>query len=279
MAPSPSCQFDFVSLNPSADLIAIVEGCKLSKYQDKENSTYYYQLSIKNAGTGSSVIRFKNVGHGFAFSPSGASIVFSSKIAGERGTPAPPGYEDGIWIYNFRNKAKNRISEHGLGYYQSIVWSCHDANIYVDQLNHTGRYNVQARKWEDTPYKGINFSSDGHYYTAKITERPYWTIYRAYDNAVMAQWMRMIEDQSPESNSWTDFEFWSGKLNSVVFVVAGQMNVIFDVRQGKVLGKFQGDVMGINSDGSLVAVHPPLKDKPGADQSKVEIIDLAKFKK
>jgi len=52
------------------------------------------------------------------------------------------------------------------------------------------------------------------------------------------------------------------------------------LRQEKVIGQFEGLVVGTNADGTLVQVYPMKKDGSGGyDMSRIEIIDLTKFKK
>jgi len=90
----------------------------------------------------------------------------------------------------------------------------------------------------------------------------------------MMEWENKIMDKGGRNYHGMYFQFWSNKLNSAVFSVAGTTNIVFDVNQGKVIREFSGEVIGTNREGTLVAVHPSGKDR----FSKVEIVNLMELK-
>jgi len=257
------CNIDNISMDPSGVRLGIIELCSPNKY-------HLVVYSLKSLSV---LVKLDN-GYKFAFSPKGNSIVYSEGIPGERGTPPPPGYKGGIWIYDFSCNKLIQIANDSIGI-GDINWSGHDGNIYIGGSGWARRYNVSKEKWEEVPYKGIYFSYDGKYYVSTPWELGTHYLYRTSDNKKMVDWKKEIMGGTGKTCCMM-FQFFSKKLNGVVFSISNTENVVFDVGKGKVIGKFYGGVLGTNADGSLVAVNPVKPDnKKAYDQSQVEIINLS----
>lgn len=271
----PNCNLGTPYLTPNVRIMAISGHCSI-KYSKEPYEIHYYLLTLADVKT-HKIIASLDHADIFSFSPTGDSIAYAEDILGERGSPAPPGYQGGLWIYNLNTKTKTKINTLKTAC-KDINWSPHDGNIYVQGYNRVFRYNVAKGTGEIVPYKGIYFSADGKYYSSTSTEDSWATIYRTCDNKEMKEWLNTILSQDSRKGYFRDFEFWSKKLNAVVFRLSDQSKVIFDVGSGKVIGKFSGDVMGINPDGSLVAVHPLKRpETKQTDPTKVEILSLVEL--
>jgi len=265
-----NCHIINLLLNESATMVAYSELCK--NQSSKGSSSYYqYQLSVLNIKDKSVIMRSPNA-YLFSFSPDGRKIAYSEGIPGERGSAAPPGYQGGLWIYDFGAFSKDRVNAIDV-YIMDMKWSKHDGNLYYTNNDKVFKYDPKSAKSTVTAYKGIYFSDNGNYYLSLPEEgRSY--IYKSADNTEMTEWEKQIAG-SEEIDCCMLFKFWSKKLNAVVFGVSNTENVVFDVGKGKVIGKFNGWVLGTNADGSLVAVNPVKTDnKKAYEQSQVEIINL-----
>jgi len=265
-----------LSLDYTGDKIALSVSCK---YNGKESKNQYYRtLIIISSKDEKDIISF-NHGSIYSFSPDGNAIVYAEDYIGETGSAIPPGYQGGLWLYDFNTKTKKRIDTLGVvtgGDYrpQDVNWSAHDGNIYYTDYDKVFQFNVKASKGEIVPYKGIYFSPDGKYYVGTPYEVGTNYLYRTSDNREMVEWETTIKAVNKDSD-YIYFEFWSKKLNAVIFRISNTENVIFDVGKGKVIGKFYGGVLGTNADGSLVAVNPVKEDNKNTyDQTQVEIINL-----
>ena len=255
-----TCNIYNLLLSSTGSRIAFCQSCK-------DMNSYYYQLIILDLTSKNIIALMRNGGTLFSFSPKGDSIVYAEEIPGEPGSPAPPGYQGGVWLYNFNTKTKKLILPTSI-VVKDINWSEHDGNIYFQTYPQIIRYNVANNKVESVSYKGIYFTSDGKYYAETIMGGS--NIYRTSDNIKMTDWKQLILDISEKKPDSMSFQFWSKKLKAGIFSISGEKNVVFDVEQGKVIGVFTGYVIGTNPDGTLVAVHPSGKD----GRSKVEILNL-----
>ena len=282
------CNIDDVYMDAQGKKMAIIGACPIQgvKEPDKDVQWQYY-LEIVDSSARKEIVLFKNAFEN-SFSPDGKSIAFAEKYPGETGSPIPPGYQGGLWVYDFKSKAKTRIDTLGVnpeGDYrpQDLNWSEHDGNIYYTNYDKVFRYDPRTGKGTITSHKGIYFSPDGKYYAIAAWEGG-GGICRTSDDREMIEWEKLILVNSPEQYQDMAFMFWSKKLNAGVFSVTVRdqktkdnyfTNVIFDVGQGRVLGDFQGYIMGINAQGSLVAISAPGTN----EQGKIKLINLTKFKK
>ena len=262
------CHINYSALDPTGNKLAYFGYCKLTNIISSETSVQgFYHLAVVDIKNKRVIIDFDHGGNLFSFSPKGDAIVYAEDIPGEPGSPAPPGYQGSVWLYNFNTKAKKKIDVN-LRLIRDINWSEHDGNIYITNNQYVYLYDVKKGKGDIVPYKGIYFSPDGKYYCDY--EMASSNIYRTSDNQKMIDWKKTINERSNWNDSSMIFQFWSKKLNAGIFSVRGGINVIFDINEGKVIGEFNGDIIGTNPIGTLVAVHPPGKD----NQGKVEILNL-----
>ena len=278
IAEQDICHANFSSIDPTGSRIAVFVGCRNQSPHQLDNIALgYYRLIIIKEDSKNEIMHFDNVGHFYSFSPRGDSIVYAEEIAGERGSPSPPGYRGGIWIYDFRSQKTKKISEYSLGESCDLNWSEYDGNIYIQIGKNVERYNVSKCKMEKTAYNGIYFSWDGKYYVATPPEPGTYCLYRTSDNQEIVEWENAIKAVNKDSD-YIYFDFWSKKFNAVVFRITGAENVIFDIGKGKVVGQFYGLVIGANAEGSYVAVHPVKPDNKNAyDQTQVEILNLVEI--
>jgi len=280
------CQIglDVPTIDPSAKKIALPGGCSSANASNKAS---YYLLTVIDLKTKTPIAKLRNA-ETYSFSPSGNSIAYTEDYSGETGYAIPAGYQGGLWVYNFKTKAKKRIDTLGVnpeGDYrpQDLNWSEHDGNIYYTNYDKVFRYDPRTGKGTITSHKGIYFSPDGKYYAIAAWEGG-GGICRTSDDREMIEWEKLILVNSPKQYQDMAFMFWSKKLNAGVFSVTVRdqktkdnyfTNVIFDVGQGRVLGDFQGYIMGINAQGSLAAISAPGTN----EQGKIKLINLTKFKK
>jgi len=252
------------------------------KGADSEYNLYWYELVIQDTINTSIIASFANA-HILSFSPGGACVVYSTAYPGERldEYKAPQKFEKGVYIYDFTNKSAMKLDTLGVAPID-LNWSNHDGNIYIFGFddNKVYRYNAATKKGEIVNYKGTYFTPDGKYYSNIATENIISKIYRTADNSEMAGWEKDIADAS--GSDFTNLVFVSKKLSAFVFYFGmsskGVTNVVFDTKQGKVIGKFEGFVRGTNPDGNLVQINP-LKSDRSVDYGKIVIIDLMQFKK
>jgi len=246
------------------DKTAILYGCTSPSKKD----ILSYRLIVVDTKTGQEIISLNN-GRTFAFSPKNNAIVYVEEIPGERGSAPPPGYNAGVWLYDFNSKAKKQISKMDAPYID-LNWSEHDGNIYFTNGRVVCKYNAQSGIMTETAYKGIYFSPDGRYYIYHpVTGEGDSEIYRTSDNKRMIEWETSIRKRG--KYNVMSFQFWSKKLDAVAFFVGKDTNVLFDINQGEVIAEFSGYiVIGTNADGTLVAVRPYVEDY----LSIVEIINL-----
>jgi hypothetical protein len=66
---------------------------------------------------------------------------------------------------------------------------------------------------------------------------------------------------------------FAGKMKSAIFWNGKGENFIFDLNQGKIIGKFAGGFMGTNAEGTKIAVRPLGPDKR-LQADKIEILNL-----
>jgi len=260
----------FNSFNLSEDKIALSGSCETSA--NKKSLEYYSKLIILDKFSRNEIASFDYT-FLYSFSPKGDAIVyFEGPVGPYQGGPLPPKDEMGLWLYDFNKKTKKKIDTLGLGV-MDINWSEHDGNIYV-YGNKVYRYNVKSGKTEIVPYKGIYFSPDGKYYIFAPSEGGA-SIYRTEDNQLMYEWERMILGKNTSKYAELRFRFWSRQLNALI-VSPDQdwQNVIFDINKGKIIGEFNGFVIGTNSNGSLAAINPMTTDGKWFDQSRVEVLNL-----
>jgi len=269
------CNFDRISLDLNGDKIAFTSLCSSL---DKNSGADHYNLIILNTYTKKNV-KTINCAKAFAFSPDGNSIAYQTSLVETSDAQESPSCREGIWIYNFVSKETLKIDISTGRMAIDINWSEHDGNLYI-LSREAYRYVVKKAIIEGTPYKGIYFSANGKYYAAKTDEGPSWSIYRTDQNSLMSEWMNIVRKESGTNDTVRDFQFWSSNLNAVIFRISNTDNVIFDIGLGQVIGKFEGQVLGINCDGSLVAIHPvKIPGSKATDMSKVDIVDLTKYKK
>lgn len=275
--PDTNCQVGGFFFNRQATKLAIQESCL---------SPSSYRLLVLDLANKSRIASLIDASGPSYFSPDGGAIVFLSDYPNRYGAglgEPPAGYESGVWIYNFRSRTKTKIDVGKMRDYDP-VWSMHDGNIYFDDFSKVVRYNVSKRQVQAVPYKGIYFSPDGKYYTDTPNEG-YSKIYRTSDNKEMIGWRNAIlkatgQSPVPESDVYSlYFQTWSNKLNMAIFNCGTaqnpKLNVVFDPKIGKVVGKFNGLVIGTNPDGTFVAIHPLRTDNPrGIDHNKIEVINL-----
>ena len=268
-----NCHINDSSIDPKGNMIAFFGYCKLQNIsQSNLSAEGYYYLTIVDIKTKKIIVSFDHGGQLFSFSPQGDAIVYAEEIPGEPGSPAPPGYQGGVWLYNFNTKSKIKLDTSPVSPYgiRDINWSEHDGYIYLaGYLGKSIRYDVNSGKSELSPYKGIYFSSDGKYSVYTPFEGNA-RIFNTTNNKVMSEWGKLILAEDKNQYPSMGFQFWSKKLNAGVFSVGGEKNVVFDVGQGKVIGVFPGYVVGTNPDGTLVAIHPLGPD----NQRKIEILNL-----
>jgi len=275
-----------ISIDPTGQKLAFDIYCELPDKLKKPNQGDFERISVIDIKTREIII---NLDHGcrFAFSPLGDAIVFVNDYPGSSGGEGapPPGYKPGIFIYNFNSKIKTEISS-PVGTC-SFNWSGHDGNIYfTDSTQHIFRYDVSKGQGSLVPYKGIYFSPDGKYniWDFDSGDRDdvdaYPHIYRLSDQKKMTEWTNLILKKSGQwpppksSRPSMDFKFFCEKLESAVFS-ANEMNFIFDLSKGSIIGKFSGSIIGTNADGSLVLINPIKADNPQQiDHSQVKIINL-----
>jgi len=255
-----NCNIDSISLDYGDKRVAYCELC---------SNPPSYRIIIIDKFHKKQIISFDNGGPLFSFSPKGDAIVFSEEIPGEPGTPSPPSYRGGVWLYDFAKKKEQKI-EIGNAGIRDLNWSEHDGNIYVATYSDILRYDVKYNKVEKVFYKGIYFSPDAKYY-ARVPNEGESRLYNTIDNAeIMELKKSILLKYGIDSNPFPVFQFWSKKLNAVIMSIAYQKYIIYDPEINKILGEFNGIAIGTNSDGTLVAIHPPGKD----GRSKVEILNL-----
>jgi len=271
------CSLVDVFLDLTSSKVGYSDVCNLSPESSAtESNIRYYVLNILDIKTKKLIAKLSNAGGLASFSPSGNAIVYAEQIPGERGSPVPPGYKGGVWIYDFKTKTKKSVSAMA----DDINWSEHDGNIYVFQNIYMKptvyRYNPIRGEIENTPYRGIYFSSDGKYYSNQPFEEYPSKLFRTSDNKEMVDWETMMGERGSKEFPGIAFKFWSRKLNAAIFSVvpSGTENVVFDVGRGRIIGQFSGKVIGTNAQGTLVAVHPPLSSKASWAMDKVEILNL-----
>lgn len=252
-----NCNIYNFSLDNSGTKLTFCEACE---------SPSHYRLIIIDFKTKKTIISFENGGNIFSFSPKGNAIVFVNRYPGEiDGVSPPPGYQAGVWLYNFNTRTKIKLNIATM----DLNWSEHDGNIYSTDNSAIYRYDIKTRINEQVPYCGIYFSADSKYNFSTMDR-----ICRTLDNKEMIGWRQMIkkEGDDPEYVSIV-FVCWLNRLNSALFAVGNNKYVIFDTTKGKVIGNFRAGFVGINAEGSKVAVHPLGPDKrPQFD--KVEILNL-----
>ena len=254
------CHLNFVSLDPSGEKLVYAEYCKYknpSAFQGAPEG--FYRISLLDKKSKNEIIHFDHAQNFFSFSPSGNAIVYAEENPGEQGTPFPPGYRGGAWLYDFNTKEKKHLK---LGVVD-INWSAHDGNIYSTNGIDVYRYNVKTGKIEATPYHGILFSPDGKY---NIDNYDRFRIFRTSDNQEMIELEKQIKNY--QFICWSD-----NKMNSTIFWNGEGENIVFDLKQSKMIGKFSGEFIGTNTERTKVAVHPLGPDrKPQID--KIEILNL-----
>jgi len=251
---------NYPSLDINGNKIAIESSCGLVILDTKSKSEL---SSLK-------------YGDSYSFSPKGDSIVYSTDYRGRLEGVAPPhNYESGIWIYVFKSGATKKILNESLGSYDYINWSEHDGNIYLYKAGKVESYDVLKQRIEETSYRGIYFSPDGKYYASTPGEGVHHKLYRACDNKEMLEWNNITISNAKQYNGIINFKFWCKKIKAVVFSVANTENIILDFEKGKSIGDFSGRVIGTNSEGTVVAIHPKKTDGTDSwEKEKVEILNL-----
>jgi len=216
-----NCGIGVASLDTQGSKLALSGSCIINTVP--KNSYRIYRLVIVDRKNNKEIAKFNNA-HLFCFSPEGDGIVFNEDIFGERGTPPPPDFKEGIWIYYF--KSGQKIELKGIPQYIiDVNWSDHDGNIYIAGYDKVVQYDVAKRASKIVPYKGIYFSKDGKYYANKTTENSLSGIYRTSDNAEMVQWEKMVEEAG--NSRQLNLVFVSKELNAFIFyfgVTSGGIN-------------------------------------------------------
>jgi len=264
VADPNNCHINSVSLDPTNTKLVYWGACRYKNSSTSEDAPQgYYFLNIIDRKTQKAIVSFNHGQNLFSFSPSGDAIVYAEAIPGERGSPPPPGYKGGVWIYNFKSKTKILIYPAPVGI-TDLNWSSHDGNIYILNYPEVYCYKVERGKGEVTSYNGIYFSHDGKY-NIYIYDR--FRIFRTSDNKEMIEMEKQINNYQ--------FIGWSNRMKSAIFRNGESVseNIIFDLDEGKIIGKFTGGLIGTNAEGTKFAVHPIGPDKK-TQVNKVEILNL-----
>src|SRR4030042_1266319 len=265
-----NCHLSYISLDPTGSKITYVAFCNLTNTKSSESAAQrFYRLVIIDVNNSKEVASFDHGGSIFSFSPKGNAIVYAEEIPGERGSPAPPGYQGGVWLYNFNYKTNRMILPAPTGI-TDLNWSEHDGNIYLLINPQVIKYDLKRSKSDLVSYPGIYFSSDGKYNFSASES----LIFRTQDNREMKDWENMIRNEGdyPDNTTFV-YVCWSKKLNAAIFTVGNHKYVIFDPSQGKVIGSFRALFIGINGEGTKAAVHPLGSDRR-AQFDKVQILNL-----
>lgn len=231
----------------------------------------HYLLGIFDARSGQEIISLPHVDKQFSFSPDGTGIAFVEEHRGERGAPAPPGFVGGLFIYNFNTKAKIGVETLNV-YPTDMTWSRHDGNVYFTNMASVAKYDVKKNETVLTPLHGIYFSPDGKYYV-DLKDEPISRLYDSLENKELVELEKIVLDHPRNKSRDMSYSFWSDKLNSVVFRIGGETNIIFNPSTGKIIGEFEGEIVGVSPDGSLVAVCPSSEKRYG----QIRVIDLMKL--
>jgi len=271
-----NCHLNDLSFDPNGKKLAFWGYCKLSDAILNETSPKgFYRITVLDIEKKKEIIILDHGGRSFSFSPKGDAIVYAEEIPGERGSPAPLGYQGGVWLYDFKSKTRKRIETAKINttsvYNMDVNWSEHDGNIYITNFFQTLRYDVSRDKTELTAYQGmVYFSPDGKYYVILKAGGANSNIYRTSDNKQMLEWEASIKSNEYCKSRGMYFLFWSKILNAAIFMVDGDQNVVFDIEKQKIIGIFPGYFIGMNPDGALVVITPKGKDW----RSEVEILNL-----
>jgi len=275
-----NCIVSSLSLNFAGTKLAYSEPCVLPPV---------YRLIILDLSSKKIIASLDHGGNIFSFSPKGDAIAFKSDYPGSYDGEKPPDkFSPGIFVYNFQsNKLKliyswpSREANSKWWSGVDINWSQHDNNIYFTTGQGVYRYNVSVGTNEILPINGIYFSPDGKYYCNLPFNEGWSSLYETSTNKEMTQWEELILRKAGE---WPPIanapdmvcNFWINiKGNNIVVfgTNGGAKNIIFDADKGKVIGEFDGLFMGINKNGTKVAVHPSNPDGRSYSDS-IEILNL-----
>ena len=256
-----NCALDSLALDPAGKMLVYISACQINAVIPSDIvAKSFYRLTVLNLINKKEVVSFDH-GFYFSFSPSGDAIVIANRFPGEDELAAPPGYQQGMWIYNFSTKTKKKLTPAYVGA-TDINWSGHDGHIYVDNNGQVYRYDPTTGKGQKVDYRGIYFTPDGKY-NIYIYDRFY--IFRTADGQEMLEMEKQIKGYQ--------FVGFADKMKSAIFWDGKGENIIFDLNQGKVVGKFSGGFMGTNPEGTKFAVRPLGPDQK-LQTDKVEIINL-----
>lgn len=147
--------------------------------------------------------------------------------------------EKGIWIYDISTHTKTKISDI-VGY--DLAWPAIDNNLYINTVQwepSSGiyRYNFKTEKVELTPYKGLNFSPNGKYYSTASYEAPS----HFYQREPHKELTKIIQNMQ---NNGT----WLGDGHSYLFSAGWPPPkfAVYDLEKGQVTKTIEGAYLGMN---------------------------------
>jgi hypothetical protein len=262
------CKIIDIAIDPTARLIAYSTGCRYKSLpMTKLSAEGLYILKILNMNSKKELASIDHVNRRYSFSPHGDSIAYAEEIPGYFGSPAPPGYRGGVWIYNFDHKSKKQIYG-GSKQIMGVNWSEHDDNIYFTDNVKVFKYSLAKVQLETLSFNCMYFTADGKYCIDNIS-KDISLIIRTLDHKEMQEWQDAIREGSPSIG----LLFLSKNMKSGVFSIGNSKNVIFNFDQGKIIRRFSGQFLGTNTEGTLAAIHP-ISSEGKAQIDKVEILNL-----
>lgn len=262
------CKLNELAIDPTARLIAYSTYCRYKSTPMTELSAEgLYILKILNIKSKKELASLDHVNRRYSFSPHGDSIAYAEEIPGYFGSPPPPGYRGGVWIYDLGRKSKRQIYR-GSKQIMEVNWSEHDNNIYFTDNDKVYKYYLAKAQLKTLSLNCMYFTSDGKYCIDNISQEKS-SIIRTSDQMEMYKWEDSIREESPSLG----LLFFSKNLKSGIFSIGNSKNVIFNFDQGRIVGKFSGQFIGTSTDCTLVAFHP-ISSEAGAAMDKVEIINL-----
>ncbi|HUT52934.1 MAG TPA: hypothetical protein VM658_06050 [bacterium] len=249
-----NCGIAYSSLDASGEKMGIQYFCRLSNDDCSKTQMGFYRIIIYDMNSKREMLIFDH-GYMFKFSPDGKRVVIDVDWPFWRddGCIPPQGIDEiaGTWVIDIQSGKKEKIDTLGVGV-QYLNWSEHDGNIYFYNNSQIFKYDPVRRKGEIVDLPGFIFSPDGKYIIGKGDPV---LIYRASDNQPVKEWNDNIR------NTYGRFYFESWALNGGAVLLGtykpnSQHNIVFDLKEGRVIQEFDGFVKGGDAAGTRFLVSP-----------------------
>jgi len=175
---TPKSYVDQISISPNREFIAAIETDEKAKNN----------LVVIKAN-GELVKAINQDVRKYCWSPEGNKIAF---ITGGYSEDGKGFLSDGVYVFDIASSQLKQIAPRA--YY--INWVAFDSSIYYYESKNVFRYDPVAAETEETPYRGVNFSPDGQYYTTSSPEQPYQVYSTKTNQAVTDRLFATFKDST-----------------------------------------------------------------------------------